>query len=512
MMARRRPWLLYAGAAAAVLPVLIALRHVPGPVWAAAAAVIGTLARVYLVASGHVWDVLGIAALVLAARVTWAAVRFARLPRAAKRHYPAACWHRLRWRWLARNLDLSYADKHRRSIRPVAFGTAAPQPAALPPRPRLRFPRAHFQATVHGIVASVRPIPNVGRAEIEAASQSIADVWKCQRVSVSQPRPGILTVRGLKHDPLLEHLGLEDAPAGTYSGQDLTRLYVGRDESGEHRHMQVKDNTAATVAGQPGSGKSVGINGLLLQWAPSPACQFGTADGKSPVDGGDYEVWRPRAWRTCSDSREDTADMLSDACAVMRERLGQVAGLTGSRNAWHRGPTEDFPLFGIVLDEAQRYLDVSIARRDKDLERLILQIQQMAGDLVRQGRSVLMFLILATQRATVDSIPGQIRDNAALSLALSQKTADGCVAALGSQIRDYPSFLPTTLQGPEYTGCAVATMRTGQDPYTRLKLPEVTEADLEAAAAATAHLRRDPRLLMPVAVPDDARVLGGIPS
>ena len=188
--------------------------------------------------------------------------------------------------------------------------------------------------------------------------------------------------------------------------------------------------------------------------------------------------------------------MLSDACKVMRDRLGLVAEVTGSRNAWHRGPTEHFPLFGLVLDECQRYLDATVAKRDKDLERLILQIQQMAGDITRQGRSVLMFLILATQRATVDSIPGQIRDNAALSLALSQKTIDASVAALGSSIRDYPSYLPTTLQGPEYTGCAVATMRTGEDPFTRLRLPGVTHADLEASAFATAHLRADPAVLL----------------
>jgi hypothetical protein len=187
-----------------------------------------------------------------------------------------------------------------------------------------------------------------------------------------------------------------------------------------------------------------------------------------------------------------------------------VAELTGSRNAWHQGPVDDFPLFGIVLDECQRYLDATVAKRDKELEKLIMQIQQMAGDIVRQGRSVLMFLVLATQRATVDSIPGQIRDNAALSLALSQKTVVASVAALGSQIRDYPSFMPTTLQGPEFTGCAVATMRTGQDPYTRLKLPGVTHADLEACATATAYLRRDPMALLssaPLVVPDDVSSL-----
>jgi S-DNA-T family DNA segregation ATPase FtsK/SpoIIIE len=405
------------------------------------------------------------------------------------RYLPRAAWSALRWHHLTRNLTLAYADRHKKG--------------------KTRRPRAIIWPTRYGVAARVRTVPGAGRAEFDHDAEHIANAWRVSRVSVTQPRPGRLRVTGLARDPLLEQFGITGAPPGTYAGgRDLSRLYVGRDESGRHRYMQVEDNTAATVAGQPGSGKSVGINGLLLQWAQSPACQFGTADGKSPIDGGDYEVWRPRAWRTCSDSRADTADMLSDACAVMRERLGRVAELTGSRNAWHRGPTEDFPLFGLVLDEAQRYLDASVARRDKDLERLILQIQQMAGDLTRQGRSVLMFLILATQRATVDSIPGQIRDNAALSLALSSKTVDASVAALGSQIRDYPSFLPTTLQGPEYTGCAIATMRTGQDPYTRLKMPDVTHADLAAAAAATAHLKRDPALLFPpVAVPDDARAL-----
>ena len=48
------------------------------------------------------------------ARGIWAVWRFARLPRQAKRHYPAALWHRWRWRWLTTNLGLTYEDRHRR--------------------------------------------------------------------------------------------------------------------------------------------------------------------------------------------------------------------------------------------------------------------------------------------------------------------------------------------------------------------------------------------------------------
>ncbi len=439
-----------------------------------------------------------IVALVLVARVVWAVVRFVRLTRQGKRHHVIMQWHRFRWRWLCRATGLAWIDQHKPSVFHLgSIGTRTRvRTASKSQYGWLRWPKGRWRADHHGITVTVKALPKCGRAEVEAAAPAIADAWRCQRVAVSQPRPGRLQIRGLRRDPLFERFGITQVPPGVYDGQDLTRLYVGRDERGEHRWMQVKDNTAATVAGQPGSGKSVGINGLLLQWAPSPACQFGTADGKSPVDGGDYEVWRPRAWRTCSDNREDTADMLSDACKIMRERLGCVAEVTGSRNAWHRGPTPDFPLFGIVLDECQRYLDATVAKRDKDLERLILQIQQLAGDIVRQGRSVLMFLILATQKATTDSLPSQIRDNAALSLALSQKTMDASVAALGSSIRDYPSYAPVTMQDPAYVGCAVATMRTGEDPFTRLKMPEVTQADLEVCSFSTAHLRRDPAALL----------------
>ena len=54
--------------------------------------------------------------------------------------------------------------------------------------------------------------------------------------------------------------------------------------------------------------------------------------------------------------------MLSDACKIMRERLGCVEELTGSRNAWHRGPTPDFPAVRHRAGRGQRYLDATVRR------------------------------------------------------------------------------------------------------------------------------------------------------
>ena len=60
---------------------------------------------------------------------------------------------------------------------------------------------------------------------------------------------------------------------------------------------------------------------------------------------------------------------------------------------------------------------------------------------------------------------------------------------------------------PEYIGVCTAALRTGLDPYVRLRVPEVTEEYAAEVAVDTAHLRRDPALLLPVAIPDDAREL-----
>ena len=290
--------------------------------------------------------VLVAAPLALVARGAVGVVRFARLTHQGKRHYALMMWHKFRWRWLCRAAGLAFLDQHKPSVFHPGnlFGTRRRvRTASESDTAWLRYPRGRWRADHHGFTVVVKEVPSIGRAEIEAAIPSLKGAWKVQRIGVTQPRPGRVQIRALRQDPLLTSFGINEVPAEVYAGTDLTRAYVGRDEHGTHRYMTVRDNTAATFAGMPGSGKSVGINGLLMQWAPSPACQFGTADGKSPIDGGDYEIWRPRAWRTCSDSREDCADMLSDATAIMRERLGVVAEMTGSRNAWHSGPTVRFP-------------------------------------------------------------------------------------------------------------------------------------------------------------------------
>src|ERR1022692_1283234 len=109
------------------------------------------------------------------------------------------------------------------------------------------------------------------------------------------------------------------------------------------------------------------------------------------------------------------------------------------------------------------------------------------------GRTVLCLTILATQKTTGDSIPTSLRDNSGLAVAFALKTTESSVAALGDAIREYPGYSPTLLrETPNGIGPAVVTLTTGTDPFTRLRVPLITEQWAAARAAASACHRRDP--------------------
>jgi S-DNA-T family DNA segregation ATPase FtsK/SpoIIIE len=396
------------------------------------------------------------------------------------RHLPRALWAAARWHHLTHNLGLAYADKHRPG--------------------KVRRPRAIVRADAHGVVARVRTVPGSGRAEFDKAAEHIANYWRVARVSVAQPKPGRLIVRGLRRDPLLEVLGAGDIPVG----RDLRHLYLGRDEHGTHRFADLANVPGICLGGMPGSGKSTEITSWLTQLAPSPAVQFALADGKNA---GEFDDFSGRAYAMAGDDLDQVIDLLEKQHALMTDRLAAVRLVLGVKNAWHVGPTEAWPLAVTVLDECQSFLDLTAVKGDKQLEAKVRRCIFLTSSLIRRGRSVMMLTIPATQKPTTDSLPSSIRDNCPISLCFGVKTIDAAAATLGTEIRRYDSYSPVTLADPAYAGCCTVTLKTGQDPFTRLRGSYVTEDQAAAVAAASAHLRRDPRASVPIVVPDDASSL-----
>ena len=395
-------------------------------------------------------------------------------------HLPRALWAAVRWHHLARNLGLAAPDRHQQGV--------------------IRHPRAKIHPTQHGVTARVRTVPGTGRAEMEAAAEHIANSWRCSRVSVSQPKPGRLVVRGLRRDPLLEVLTAADIPPSP----SPRHMYLGRDEHGTHRWADLGNVPGIVLGGMPGAGKSTELTSWLTQLAPSPAVQFALADGKNA---GEFDDFADRAYVMAGDDLDEVIDLLERQHTLMTDRLASVRQLLGVKNAWHVGPTEAWPLAVTILDECQSYLDLTAVKGDKVLEPKVRRAIFLTSSLIRRGRSVMMLTVPATQKPTTDSLPSSIRDNCPISLCFGVKTIDAAAATLGTEIRRYESYSPVTLADPAYAGCCTVTLKTGQDPFTRLRGPYVTEDQAAEVARASAHLRKDPRAMLPVVVPDDASSL-----
>jgi S-DNA-T family DNA segregation ATPase FtsK/SpoIIIE len=336
----------------------------------------------------------------------------------------------------------------------------------------------------------------VGRIQVEQAAAGIADHWRVQRASVSQPRPGRVLITGMVRDVMLDPVGAAAAPPGTYDGTDPSRIWLGRDETGASRHLDLKNISGVCLGGQPGGGKSQAITSWLCQLAPSPAVQFATLDGKG---GDEFSDFAPRAFVTAGDSVDGALGVLEQLAALMHARLRVVRDFTGgAKNIWAVGVCEKWPLVFIVIDETQQFLDMAAAKaRGKDDEKACARMITLVSDLVRKGRSAGFCTLLSTQKPTSDSLPSSISSNCALSMAFSLRTLDAAKAALGQDIANYPTLSPVALSLPDYAGVAVASLMDGMVPFTRIRSPFVTERQAARVAAATASLRNDPGTLLP---------------
>jgi len=438
------------------------------------------------------------------ARFVRAVYRFTVAPWPAKLKYPRVIWYRLRWSWLARNLGLAHADPRAPVKHRAAIGPAIGRNVRMERQNRkLLYPRASFRADRYGVIADIRTRPKVGRLELEQHAQHVADTWRCVRVQVSQRKPGRVTLRGLDLDPLTELLTMAQAPDGVYQVPDPIRPYLGRDEWNRHRWLDLPGVTGITIGGLAGYGKTSLILSLLCQLAPSPAVQFVFIDGRGGRNYGDYAPWFDRAWMHCGDDLADAAGIFEDLHGHMRKRLSLVSPVLGHRNAWHLGPTPEWPLIIAIVDECHTFFDLEAVKGDKTREAQVRTCRSLGAQLVKQQRAALMITVFITQKQTGDAIPTNIRDNCRIGISFATRTIDAAIAALGEDIRSYLSYSPTQLLDPAYVGVATASLPTGADPFVRLRVPEITEAAADARARATARLRSDPDATLAGLIPAD---------
>jgi DNA segregation ATPase FtsK/SpoIIIE, S-DNA-T family len=408
-------------------------------------------------------------------RLAVAVTLFCRLPRAAKRHYPAALWGRLRHRWLMTSLGLSYLDESRRTIR-----TSHSASVDARSHTRLRFPRAHYRADPYGLVVRLKTIPKVSAADIEKNAVYLADAYKAVRVSVTQPRPARVEIRAFRRDPLTEPLSAVALPV--FDGRHAT---MGRDELGSMRRMSLANHSGSVWAGNPGRGKTECALSLAVQLAASPLVDTWILDGGA----NDWQQFSDGARGYVADDLAAAADMLEQLDRLMCERRRNLQAELGVRNAWLRGPSDGYRLQWLLMEEAPFYLSLDAVKGDKAKEKLVTACRGFTAGLLRRGRAPLFHVSMIGQKITSTSIPPDLRDLCGVRWSFGCSTTDSAVAALGADIREYDSLSPVQLQGDEHVGVSSALLPTGGNPFTLLKWPAIGEELADKTALELARRR-----------------------
>ena len=165
------------------------------------------------------------------------------------------------------------------------------------------------------------------------------------------------------------------------------QINVGVDvETGTTAGFAIRECSAMVVGALPGGGKSVLLNHLMQ--AIGDQAEITTFDGKL-------------------DSPEKITDALVQVKEEMQERLANRVDFWNDRQGKR--------LLMVVIDEAQTlFQPVSKQKGDKDAA---FQREALVRDLIQRGRSAGVFVVLASQRITVDAIPSAIRDLAGVKAA-----------------------------------------------------------------------------------------------
>jgi hypothetical protein len=164
------------------------------------------------------------------------------------------------------------------------------------------------------------------------------------------------------------------------------------------------------VGGATGAGKSVVLQNLLVGICCDPTAELMVADAKDELAG----LLAPVATMVAADL-DDALGVLAHAAGVMASRRGQ--------------PGPHRPLV-VVIDELAAFTSLDgIARAERVLRE---RFRGLLGDLAARGRSASVYVIAATQKPSVDVVPGGFRDNCVIRVALYCATRDASDTILGA--------------------------------------------------------------------------------
>ena len=172
-------------------------------------------------------------------------------------------------------------------------------------------------------------------------------------------------------------------------------VHLGIDENGEHVYVNLAERNML-LGGEPGGGKSSGLNLITAHGALSYDCKLILVDGNQVQLG---------PWRDCADvfigpSIKDAIEAFKEFQATMNDRYKTL--LASGRRKIARDSGEHIYL--VVIDEYAYYSATIGSKAEREAFGLL------ARDLIARGRAAGVILILATQRPSHQVIDPSMRD------------------------------------------------------------------------------------------------------
>ena len=230
-------------------------------------------------------------------------------------------------------------------------------------------------------------------------------------------------------------------------------VHLGQDEYGEHVYVNLAERNML-LGGEPGAGKSSGLNLITAHGALSHDCKLILVDGKQVELG---------PWRACADmfigpSIKDAIDAFEAFQAIMNTRYDDL--LAAGRRKITRESGE--PVYLIVIDE-YAYFSATVGTK-KDRE----DFAALTRDLVARGRAAGVIIILATQRPSHQVIDPSMRDLFGYRWAFRCTTDSSSDTVLGQGWAPRGTPPPTSTRWPEASAgcCPRPASRAGSRPPT----------------------------------------------
>lgn len=172
------------------------------------------------------------------------------------------------------------------------------------------------------------------------------------------------------------------------------------------------------LAGEPGAGKSGGLNNITAHAALAPDCRLWLMDGKRVELG----LWRPVAERFVGPDLGDAVDALTELQTEMDQRYDQLDGRSLRKIAVGDGTDAVM----LVIDELAYYSATAGDKRTRETFSTLLR------DVVARGRAAGIIVVAATQRPSHDIIPVSLRDLFGYRLAFRCTTSASSDIILGN--------------------------------------------------------------------------------